>query len=309
MRPLLRIVGWLASLLVAVLLLLTIWSFAFNAATSGEGKPVQSLWHGRFVDAGGVLTAYQQWGSHGSPVVLVGGFIEPSFVWDKVAPLLARSHRVYALDLDGFGYTKRHGPWTLTEWSDQVTSFMAKLGIERPVVVGHSLGAAVALELARRGLVSRIVLLDGDALGGGGAPWIVRAVLPHLPFLTSALRIATRWDWPVKQILENAYGPHHPAIDHSVLRTWTKQFEADGAEGALETMAGRTLPGFRRGVVQTVRVRATVVWGDEDSVDDLRTGRQTASDLHARFVLIPKAGHLSLLSAPAAVARAIEAQP
>ena len=56
-------------------------------------------------------------------------------------------------------------------------------------------------------------------------------------------------------------------------------------------------------------MKATVVWGDEDSVDALREGRQTAGDLHARFVLIPDAGHLSLLSAPGAVARAIEAAP
>ena len=307
MRVLLKIVAGLALLLVSLLVVLTVASFAFNLSTSAEGKPVRSLWHGRFVEADGVLTAYREWGSHGSPVVLVGGFVEPSFVWNDVAPLLARSHRVYALDLDGFGYTERRGPWTLVEWGDQVQSFMRKLGIDRPVVVGHSLGAAVAVELARRGLTSRIVLLDGDALGSGGAPWFVRDFLGHTPFVTSALRLATRWDWPVKQVLANAYGPHHPPLDHSLVRLWTKQFEAAGAEHALERMAGRKLPGFRRGILQAVRVRATVVWGAEDGVDDLRVGRETAGDLHARFVLIPNAGHLSLLSAPGAVARAIEA--
>src|SRR5258706_15390657 len=109
MRWLFRIVVGLASLVTALLVMLTIVSFSFNAATSAEGKPVQSLWHGRFVEADGVLTAFQQWGSKGSPVVLVGGFIEPTFVWDKVARRLARSHHVYALDLDGFGYTERRG--------------------------------------------------------------------------------------------------------------------------------------------------------------------------------------------------------
>jgi pimeloyl-ACP methyl ester carboxylesterase len=309
MRLLLRIVAGLASLLVSLLVVATVASFAFNLSTSAADKPVRSLWQGRFVEADGVLTAFRAWGSHGSPIVLLGGFVEPSFVWNRVAPLLARSHRVYALDLDGFGYTERRGPWTLAEWGDQVKGFMRKLGISRPVVVGHSLGAAVAVELARRGLVSRIVLLDGDALGGGGAPWFVRDVLGHTPFVTSALRLATRWDWPVEQVLANAYGPQHPPLDHSLVRLWTKQFEASGAEHALETMAGRQLPGFPRAILQAVRVRATVVWGVEDGVDDLRAGRQTARDLQARFVLIPNAGHLSLLSAPGAVARAIEARP
>jgi len=239
----------------------------------------------------------------------VGGFIEPSFVWDKVAPLLARSHRVYALDLDGFGYSERRGPWTLPEWGDQVQSFMTKLHIKRPVVVGHSLGAAVALELAQRGVVSRVVLVDGDALDSGGAPWFVRDILRNTPFVASALRLATRWDWPVKLILANAYGPDHPPLDDSLAGEWTKQFTAIGADHALQTMAGRPLPGLRRATIQKLHVRATVVWGSEDSVDALQDGRQTAGDLHARFVLIPDAGHLSPLSAPAAVARAIEEQP
>jgi alpha-beta hydrolase superfamily lysophospholipase len=128
MRLLLRILTGLASLVVALVVVLLVASFSFNLATSGEGKAVRALWHGRFVEADGVLTAFREWGSHGTPIVLVGGFVEPSFVWEEVAPLLARSHRVYALDLDGFGYSERRGPWTLAEWGDQVQSFMRKLG-------------------------------------------------------------------------------------------------------------------------------------------------------------------------------------
>jgi pimeloyl-ACP methyl ester carboxylesterase len=112
-----------------------------------------------------------------------------------------------------------------------------------------------------------------------------------------------------QRILANAYGPHHPPLDNSLANRWTQQFKAAGAEHALQTMAGRTLPGFPRATIQKLHVRATVVWGAEDSVDSLREGRQTAADLHAHFVLIPNAGHLSLLSAPGRVARAIEATP
>jgi pimeloyl-ACP methyl ester carboxylesterase len=56
-------------------------------------------------------------------------------------------------------------------------------------------------------------------------------------------------------------------------------------------------------------VQATVVWGDHDAVDPRSAGEQTANDLHARFVTIPAAGHLTMLSDPAAVARAIELEP
>jgi pimeloyl-ACP methyl ester carboxylesterase len=308
-RPLLRIVRGLVLGLISLVVLAAMASFAFNLATSGEGKPVRTLWPGRFVEADGMLTAFRQWGTRGTPVVLIGGFLEPSFVWNDVGPLLARQHRVYALDLDGFGYSERRGPWTLTEWGNQVQSFMHTLDIRRPIVVGHSLGAAVAVETAHRGLASRIVLLDGDAQNSGGPPWFIQNVLAHTPFVTTGLRLATRWDWPVKRLLANAYGPRHPHLDHAVVRRWTKQLEAKGADHALQTLAGRKLPGVRRAVLRSLQVPATVVWGAQDSVDDPNAGRQTARDLRAPFVVIPDAGHLSMLSRPAAVARAVEDRP
>jgi pimeloyl-ACP methyl ester carboxylesterase len=305
-RALLRILRGIVVVVVVLVGALFVASFVFNAVTSGEGKSVRVLWPGRFVVADGVLTAFRQWGSRGTPVVLIGGFVEPSLVWEKVGPLLARTHRVYALDLDGFGYSQRRGPWTLAEWGDQVQDFVRTLDLGRPIVVGHSLGAAVAVEVARRGVASRAVLVDGDALDSGGAPWFVRDVLIHTPLATSALRLATRWDWPAKRLLANAYGPHHPPLDHAFVGRWTRQLDAKGADHALETIAGRPPQGFSRAGLQRLRIRATVVWGERDDVDDVATGRQTASDLHARFVLVPGAGHLSMLSHPRAVARAIE---
>lgn len=307
MKWLLRIVLGLLTLAVSLAIMLLAASYLFNLATNGEGKPVTELWHGKFVTADGVLTAYREWGSHGSPIVLIGGFIEPSFVWDEVGPRLAQAgHRVYALDLDGFGYSARRGPWTLSEWADQTEDFMKVLGIKLPVVVGHSLGAAVAIELVRRGLVSRTVLVDGDALNTGSPPGFVRAILARSPFVATALRLSLVWDWPAKLVMANAYGSKHPKFDHALVAEWTGQFRADGADHAIAEMIKHGVQGFTRAQLQAVRVEATVVWGSKDAVDPVSAGRQTARDLHARFVLIPGAGHLGLLTDPAAVASAIE---
>ena len=295
--------------LVSILAALTVASLAFNLATDPGGKPVRELWPGRFVEADGVLTAFREWGTKGSPIVLVGGFVEPSFVWNDVAPLLAKHHRVYALDLDGFGYSERRGPWTLDEWANQVHGFMRALGLARPIVVGHSLGAAVAVELARRRLASRVVLLDGDALDTGGASWFVRDVLVHTPFVTTGIRLAQRWNWPVEHLLENAYGPNHPPLDGALVARWTRQLEAQGAEHALETMAGRRIVGFPADQLGRVPIRATVVWGSQDDVDDRDSGRLAAERLKAPFILIPGVGHLSMLEDPPAVARAVLRDP
>jgi pimeloyl-ACP methyl ester carboxylesterase len=299
-RILRRLVVCLLGLVLAVILA----SAVFDVVTSDPNVPVTKLWHGRFVEAGGVLTAYREWGSHGTPVVLVGGFVEPSFVWRAVGPLLARHHRVVALDLDGFGYSRRKGPWTLQEWTDQTQALIANLHLGRPIVVGHSLGAAVAVSLARRRVASRIVLLDGDALPIGGPPSWVRTVVAQSPFFTTAFRLVPHLGFLVKKILANAWGPDRPKVLR--VQPWLDQLRAQGARDAFRGLLEHGVPGFSRAQLQATQARALVVWGAEDSVDDPAAGRRTARDLHARFVSIPGAGHLSMLARPRAVAAAIE---
>jgi pimeloyl-ACP methyl ester carboxylesterase len=300
-----RILRILLGILIGIVLAVTLASVVYNLSTSDANVPVQKLWHGKFVRTDGYLTAYREWGTGTSPIVLVGGFLEPTFVWSEVAPLLARGFHVYALDLDGFGYTERHGPWTLAHWGDQVQAFMRARGIKQPIVVGHSLGAAVAVELARRHLVSGIALVDGDALRIGGPPRIVRTALVHSPFFTTIYRFLLRSPWAIKRILDNAYGKYRPVLDGAEIKRWTTPFRAAGARNALQGIAKNGIGGFTHAGLGAVQVNALVIWGAADHVDPLSAGRQAARDLDAHFVAIPRAGHLSMLVSPQAVATAI----
>ena len=296
-----RILRRLLLVLLALVLAATAASFVYNAVTSDANVPVQELWHGKFVDG----TAYREWGTHGPAILLVGGFLEPTFVWDKVAPLLAIGYRVYALDLDGFGYTKRQGPWTLAHWGDQVQQFIRALHLGKPIVVGHSLGAAVALEVARRGGAAGAVLVDGDGLASGGPPRFLRVALVHTPFFTTLYRIARGWSWAVKRILKQAYGPAHPTLDSAEIHRWTNPLRAKDALKAMQGIAENGIAGFTRAKLRQIHVRALVVWGAADTVDPAAAGRQTAADLHARFVEVPKAGHISMFSGSRQIALAI----
>ena len=55
-----------------------------------------------------------------------------------------------------------------------------------------------------------------------------------------------------------------------------------------------------------VRVPRAVVWGSNDTVDSVNSGKTTASALRVRLVLVPHTGHLSMLANPEATAAAIE---
>lgn len=300
-----RIVRWVLGLLLGLLVLVTLASVVFNLVTSDANVPAAKLWHGKFVRAGGIETAYRQWGTHGPPIVLVGGFFEPTFVWQRVGPILGRTHRVYAFDLDGFGYTVRHGPYTLQEWGDQLAGFIRALHLGKPVVVGHSLGAAVAVEAARRGLTARIVLLDGDAVGSGGPPGWVRSFILHTPFFTTGFRIATRWSWPVKRALSSAWGGYAQTVP---VHEWTDQLKVQGARGAVRGLLEHGIAGFTRAQLEAIgnaHVKATVIWGADDTVDPRHQGLVTAGNLHAPFYDVPHAPHLSMLVRPRDVAALI----
>jgi pimeloyl-ACP methyl ester carboxylesterase len=304
-----RLRRWLRRIgigLLASLVALTLASLAYNAVTAGDSKPATALYRGPFVRVDGTLLAYRRWGTHGSPIVLLGGFVEPAWVWHEVGPLLAHRHRVFALDLPPFGYSQRRGPYTLAHWLQLVRGFEAQLGIVRPLVVGHSLGAALAVEAAladphaQRG----IVLLDGDALPvGGGAGWLSALLVP--PWYTTLYRIVTSSDWIFGRALANAYGRNAPRPDRATLEQWERPFEVAGTADAFRHLFGHGGLGVTEADLRRVHGPRVVVWGAQDSVDSVAAGRKTAAALHTRFVLVPHAGHLSMLANPSAVARAI----
>jgi pimeloyl-ACP methyl ester carboxylesterase len=290
----------------ALVLALTAASLIYNAATAGRDVAAAKLYAGPYVDADTTRLAYRRWGTYGSPVVLLGGFIEPSWVWHEVGALLGRTHRVYALDLPPFGYSQRRGPYTLAHWTDLVEGFDRRLGIHRPVLVGHSLGAAVAVSVATQSpqSVAGIVLLDGDALpGGGGGALLTHLLVP--PWFTSLYRIATGWDWIFRRGLRSAWGSRSP-IPKAAVDEFERPFRVSGTASAFVSMLGRGIQGVSTATLSQVRVRALVAWGSEDTVDSVSAGRRTATIMHAPFVKIPRAGHLSMLARPALVARAIE---
>ena len=292
--------------LLALLAMITVASISYNVATNGRERPARALYPGPFIPVDGTLVAYRQWGNTGTPIVLVGGFVEPSWVWHRLGTLLGRHHRVYAIDLPPFGYTQRTGHYTLASWVSLLRGFERELRIVRPIVVGHSLGAAVAVADALRhpGEAAGIVLLDGDALAaGGGAGWLTHLLIN--PYYTSVFRIATGADWLVRRALHSAYGPDAPPLDRSVLQEWERPFRVQSTQGAFKTLLSYGIQGFQLAELAAVRVPSIVVWGANDTVDSISAGRHTAAVLHAPFVLVPAAGHLSMLGKPTFVAAAL----
>src|SRR5690349_9081384 len=121
MRRLLRLV---AASFAVLLVLLAVAAVAIDLSPLGSSKPARKLYAGPYVQVGPTLVAYRRWGSHGEPIVLLGGAAEPAWVWHAVAPRLASAgHRVFAVDLPPFGYTQRNVQPSMRGWLSLLDGF------------------------------------------------------------------------------------------------------------------------------------------------------------------------------------------
>ena len=98
----------------------------------------------------GLTLAYAEAGSPDAPpMVLLHGGGNDHTAWDQVLPAFAQTHRVYALDLRGFGESGRPGAYSFELMRDDVLGFLDALGLDRVVLIGHSMGGNVAWLLAQ----------------------------------------------------------------------------------------------------------------------------------------------------------------
>jgi pimeloyl-ACP methyl ester carboxylesterase len=122
---------------------------------------------GSFVSAAGVRLHYVELGQ-GRPVVFLHGngmMVEDMLISGVLAAAANHSFRAIAIDRPGFGHSERPRgtAWTAATQAELLPRVFALLGIERPIVVGHSLGTMVALALAldHPDQVSGLVLASG----------------------------------------------------------------------------------------------------------------------------------------------------
>lgn len=107
----------------------------------------------------GVDIAYERAGS-GPPLVLVHGITESRRSWDPLVPRLAEHFDVVAADLRGHGESAKVAPFDVGTLAEDLAGLTALLGLQRPYLVGHSLGAVVVSAMA--GMIDPAGVLNLD---------------------------------------------------------------------------------------------------------------------------------------------------
>jgi pimeloyl-ACP methyl ester carboxylesterase len=126
----------------------------------------------RVVEVAGTRIGYRSVGDAASPVaVLLHGGGSDASTWDRFAAVLAGAGwRTVAVDLPGHGRSGRLRTYTLAGYRDAVAGLLDALALDRPALVGHSLGAHTASLVAMDRPVNRLVLEDPPAPSPGGEP-------------------------------------------------------------------------------------------------------------------------------------------
>jgi len=126
------------------------------------------------VDIDGTHLSYLDYGEGDAAVIIVPGITSPAITWDFVADELAADRRVIALDVRGRGLSDRPADgYTLPGYAKDVVGLAEALGLDRPVVMGHSMGARIAAALGalHPDGARALVIIDPPLTGPGRDPY------------------------------------------------------------------------------------------------------------------------------------------
>jgi len=236
---------------------------------------------------GGRVALYRAGPAEAKTVVLVHGLGKPAARdWSALIPALARRHEVIALDLPGFGHSdKGNHHYSPDNYVRVLDAVVAKP--QRFTLVGHSMGAAVAIAYAAAHpeRVERLVLLDAAGV-------LHRSV--YVEFLAhTALKRALGADSPLFEPLTRAIrsrAENWPVDDELALeRAGVRQRLLRGEPAAIAAV-GMTGYDFTR-ALRAIRAPTLVLWGAEDRIAPLRTGHALAAAIPGARLLVLPAGH------------------
>jgi pimeloyl-ACP methyl ester carboxylesterase len=250
----------------------------------------------------------------GAPVVLIPGLSSPRETWAGIVPDLARTHRVYLVQVNGFGGDDPRAnlaPGVLDGVVADLHTFMTREKLAGAPVVGHSMGGLLALKLAvaHPGDAGRLMIVDalpfyGALFGPGATPAMLE---PRAAAMRDAMKAGygKPADPARSQALVNSMALK--PTSRATMLGWTGKADARvSAQAMYEDLTTDVTPDLPR---ITVPLTLVVPYNDhlpQAQADALYRGAYRTLP-HLRVVEVPDSAHFVMLDQPAAFASALDA--
>jgi pimeloyl-ACP methyl ester carboxylesterase len=230
-----------------------------------------------YADVNGLHMYYELHGD-GSPLVLLhGGMLTIDLNFAGLIPTLARRHLVIGVELQGHGRTANiDRPLTPAASAADVVALLDHLGIERAHVLGHSMGAAVALELAvsHADRVRSVVPISASVRAEG-----MHEDLTDPAKMATSDRMPTAEDFAAFRAAYLELSPHPDQFDDFLASLSSSQADLEGWTD--EQLAGITAP-------------VLLVQGDRDFVTIEHAGLMQRLIPGARLAVLPGTTHMQV---------------
>jgi pimeloyl-ACP methyl ester carboxylesterase len=235
----------------------------------------------KFVQVGNINTRYWDLGQSGIPIVLVHGIIASVEYWEKNIFELAKSHRVIAVDLIGFGKTDKPDiDYTLDAFVQFLNSFLKTLEIEQCFLVGHSLGGGICLKFALDfpETVKKLILISSVGLSHQ-LPLGIR--LFSLSYLNKIIYHVSQ-ETIMRAIRKHVYDQNK--LDDVFLKRLVTLAQTTSSKRTLMSLLRTNvdLRGIRKKIIAPLIKRFTkfkipvlIIWGKQDKLLPLKNVHQT----------------------------------
>lgn len=288
LRPFLTILVFLA-------IVLTVFWFArpYDVDFDEARSNIPFAEYSHFANLGDVRVHYQEKGT-GTPLLLIHGYTSSAFTWKDVFEPLSQSFRVIAVDLKGHGFSgKPDGDYTRRAQAELIVQLLDYLKIEKAWLVGNSMGAEVALNVAvlNGHRVAGLVLIDSAGINVEGVQSVAPAYM-RIPILGRLLiALALTSDRLVRSGLEKSLfddskvTEERVAAYHRPLKTRGGQLAAVRAR-----MQANQFPIEQQ--LDRVKLPTLILWGADDVVIPPTAGRKLNTLIAAsKLVIIDNCGH------------------
>ena len=233
----------------------------------------------------------------GPAVVLIHGFPLDGRVWDGVVQRLSTRARVIVPDLRGFGRQTPEDAFTMSDLADDVATLMEMVGVAPCPVVGLSMGGYVVQALIKKypGIASRVILVDTKAEADSAEAKAKRDATAELAMTGGAKAVAD-------QMIAGMTADAPPPAVVSALRSIMDSQPPKTLAAALRAMRDRD---DATATLRDSESPVDWVFGKDDKISPANAIEPLVRPGKDSLTLIDKAGHMSPVEQPQAVADAI----